>query len=38
MATHLLLPLVVFTVGAFVYAIYSYPFRLLVVLYSGLSL
>jgi type IV pilus assembly protein PilC len=38
MATRLLLPLVVFTVGAFVYAIYSYPFRLLVVLYSGLSL
>jgi type II secretory pathway component PulF len=38
MATRLLLPLVVLTVGAFVYAIYSYPFRLLVVLYSGLSL
>ena len=38
MATRLLLPLVVFTAGAFVYAIYSYPFRLLVVLYSGLSL
>jgi type IV pilus assembly protein PilC len=38
MATRLLLPLVVLVVGSFVYAIYSYPFRLLIVLYSGLSL
>jgi type IV pilus assembly protein PilC len=38
MATRLLLPVVVFTVGAFVYAIYSYPFQLLVHLYSELSL